>query len=124
MLNEQLYYLRVVYEVDTEEWTILGAAKALDDTGMASKELRLLEEGDKITTIWKMASFSGEDDFEMYRVDDLTVTADTEFSEVELFDGNYALAFEMWDSAGNFAYSDLVDIEIEDGEMWTSVYED
>ena len=124
LLNEQLYYLRVVYDFNTEEWTILGAAKALDDTGMASKELRLLEEGDKITTIWKMASFSGEDDFEMYRVDDLTVTADTEFCEVELFDGHYALTFEMWDSAGNFAYSDLVDIEIEDGEMWTSVYED
>ena len=90
---------------------------------MASKELRLLEEGDRITTIWKMASYSGEDDFEMYKVDDLTVTADTEFYEADLFDGNYALVFEMWDASGNFAYSDIVDIEITDGEMWTSVYE-
>jgi len=31
-------------------------------------------------------------------------------NEVDLFDGN-------------FAYSDIVDIEITDGEMWTSVYE-
>ena len=100
------------------------AARALDDTGMASKELRLLEGGDRITTIWKMASYSGEDDFEMYKVDDLTVTADTEFYEVDLFDDNYALVFEMWDASGNFAYSDIVDIEITDGEMWTSVYEE
>lgn len=91
---------------------------------MASKELRLLEGGDRITTIWKMASYSGEDDFEMYKVDDLTVTADTEFYEVDLFDDNYALVFEMWDASGNFAYSDIVDIEITDGEMWTSVYEE
>ncbi len=124
LLNDELYYLRVVYDFGTEAWSILGAARALDDTGMASKELRLLEEGDRITTIWKMASYSGEDDFEMYKVDDLTVTADTEFYEVDLFDGNYALVFEMWDASGNFAYSDIVDIEITDGEMWTSVYEE
>ncbi|MBQ8563054.1 MAG: clostripain, partial [Firmicutes bacterium] len=124
LLNDEEYNLQVAYDFTAEEWSILGASQGLDESGMASKELRLLEEGDRITTIWKMASYSGEDDFEMYKVDDLTVTADTEFYEVDLFDGNYALVFEMWDASGNFAYSDIVDIEITDGEMWTSVYEE
>ena len=124
LLNDEFYYLRVVYDFNHEEWEIIGAAQALDDNGMASKELRLLEEGDVITTIWKMASYTGEDEMEMYTVEELTVTADTEFHEVDLFDGFYTMVFEMWDTNGNFAYSSPVDIEIIDGEMWTNIYEE
>ncbi len=124
LLNDEMYYLRVVYDFNTEEWEILGASQALDENGMASKEMRLLEEGDQITTIWKMSSYSGEDEMEMYTVDDLTVTADTCFHEVDLFDGFYTMVFEMWDTTGNFAYSAPVDIEIVDGEMWTNIYEE
>lgn len=87
LLNDEEYNLQVAYDYNTEEWSILGAAKGLDESGMAGKELRLLEEGDKITTIWKLASYSGDDDFEMYTVDDLTVTADTSFGEIDLYDG-------------------------------------
>ena len=87
LLNDEEYNLQVAYDFNTEEWSILGAAKGLDESGMAGKELRLLEEGDKITTIWKLASYSGDDDFEMYTVDDLTVTADTSFGEIDLYDG-------------------------------------
>jgi hypothetical protein len=124
LLNDELYYLRVVYDFTTEEWEIIGAAQALDDNGMASKELRLLEEGDVITTIWKMSSYTSEDEMEMYTVDELTVTADTCFHEVDLFDGFYTMVFEMWDASGNFAYSAPIDIEIIDGEMWTNIYDE
>ena len=124
LLNGEEYNLKVVYDFIAEEWTILGASQGLDDSGMASKEVRLLEEGDVITTIWKLASFSGDDDFEMYTVDELTVTADTYFGETQLFDGSYAMVFEMWDAAGNYAYSDAVTFDCENGEIWTTVYED
>lgn len=93
----------------------------VDESGMAGKELRLLEEGDKITTIWKLASYSGDDDFEMYTVDDLTVTADTSFGEIDLYDGKYILMYEMWDAAGNYVYSDSADIDYLDGEMTTTI---
>ncbi|MDD7641326.1 MAG: clostripain-related cysteine peptidase [bacterium] len=121
LLNDEEYNLQVAYDFTTEEWSILGAAKGLDESGMASKELRLLEEGDKITTIWKLASYSGDDDFEMYTVDDLTVTADTSFGEIDLYDGKYILMYEMWDAAGNYVYSDSADIDCLDGEMTTTI---
>lgn len=122
LLNGEAYNLQVVYDFTAQEWSILGASQGLDESGMASKELRLLEEGDVITTIWKMASYSGEDDFEMYAAEELTVTAETSFGETELFDGSYAMVFEMWDAAGNYAYSDVVTFDCAEGEIWTTVY--
>lgn len=124
LLNDEPYNLQVAYDFTIEEWSILGASQGLDESGMASKEMRLLEEGDVITTIWKMASYSGDDDFEMYTAEELTVTADTSFGEVPLPDGSYSMVFEMWDSVGNYAYSDAVFFDCADGEIMTTVYED
>ena len=124
LLNGELYNLQVVYDFTVEEWSIQGASQSLDESGMASKEMRLLEEGDVITTIWKMASYSGDDDFEMYTVDEIVVTAETSFGEAPLLDGSYSMVFEMWDAMGNYAYSDAVTFDVLDGEIWTTVYED
>jgi len=121
LLNGEEYNLQVVYDFTVESWDILGASAGLEDSGMAAKELRLLEEGDIITTIWKMASFSGDDDFEMYSAEDILVGAETCFDEVQLPDGCYAMVFEMWDAMGNYAYSDAVIFDCIDGEIWTSV---
>lgn len=124
LLNGDAYNLQVVYDFAAQEWSILGASQGLDESGMASKELRLLEEGDVITTIWKIASYSGDDDFEMYTAQDLTVTADTSFGEAPLPDGSYSMVFEMWDAMGNYAYSDAVTFDCADGEILTTVYGD
>jgi len=124
LLNDEAYNLQVVYDFTDEEWSILGATQGLDASGMASKEMRLLAEGDVITTIWKMASYSGDDDFEMYASDQLTVTANTSFGETALFDGSYSMVIEMWDAAGNYAYTDAVTFDVADGQIWTTVYED
>ncbi len=124
LLNGEAYNLQVAYDFTTEEWSILGASQGLDESGMASKELRLLAEGDVITTIWKAATFTGDDDFEMYAAEELTVTADTAFGEAPLFDGSYSMVFEMWDSVGNYAYSDAVTFDCANGEISTTVYED
>lgn len=124
LLNGEAYNLQVAYDFSTEEWNILGASQGLDESGMASKELRLLAEGDVITTIWKAATFTGDDDFEMYAAEELTVTANTAFGEAPLFDGSYSMVFEMWDAAGNYAYSDAVTFDCAGGEISTTVYED
>ena len=58
------------------------------------------------------------------RAEELTVTADTAFGETALFDGSYSMVFEMWDAAGNYAYSDVVTFDVVEGEIWTTVYED
>lgn len=124
LLNGEAYNLQVAYDFTAEEWSILGASQGLDESGMASKELRLLAEGDVITTIWKAATFTGDDDFEMYAAEELTVTADTAFGEAPLFDGSYSMVFEMWDAAGNYACSDAVTFDCAEGEISTTVYED
>lgn len=124
LLNGEAYNLQVVYDFTEEGWSILGASQGLDESGMASKELRLLEEGDVITTIWKMASYSGDDEFQMYTASELTVTAETSFGEAALPDGSYCLVFEMRDSTGNYAYSDAVTFDVTDGEIYTTIYED
>lgn len=124
LLNGEAYNLQVVYDFSLSEWGILGASQGLDESGMASKELRLLEEGDVIATIWKIASYSGDDDFEMYTAEELTVTTDTAFGEAPLFDGSYSMVFEMWDAAGNYAYSDAVTFDCSEGEITTTVYGD
>lgn len=124
LLNGEAYNLQVVYDFTVEEWCILGAAPGLDDSGMAAKELRLLQEGDIINTIWKISDFSSDNDFEMMLADELTVTADTAFAEAPLFDGRYAMVFQMSDAAGNTALSGVVAFECIDGEIFTTVYED
>lgn len=124
LLNGEEYNLQVAYDFAAEEWSILGASKGLDESGMAGKELRLLEEGDVITTIWQLASYSGDDDFEMYAAEELIVTPDTSFGETSLFDGRYCMVIEMWDAAGNYAYSDQVTFDCADGEILTTVYEE
>ena len=124
LLNGEAYNLQVAYDFTAEKWSILGASQELDESGMASKELRLLKEGDVITTIWKLASYSGDDDFAMHAAEEVTVTADTAFGEAPLFDGKYSMIFEMWDAAGNYAYSDAVTFDCSGGEIITTIYED
>ena len=123
LLNGEAYNLQVAYDFTAEEWSILGASQGLDDTGMASKELRLLEPGDQITTIWQMSTYSGDDDFEMYAAEEFTVTDQTAFSETALPDGNYAMVITMQDAAGNEAYSDTVTFQCQNGEITTTVYQ-
>jgi len=120
LLNGEGYNLQVVYDFTAEEWDILGASQGLDESGMASKELYLLKEGDVITTIWKMAELDS-DEYAMYSADEITVTQNTSFGEAPLFDGSYSMVFEMYDVAGNYAYSDPVTFDCIDGEIWTTV---
>lgn len=124
LLNGEEYNLQVAYDFTTEEWSVLGARQGIDDSGMADKELRLLQEGDEITTIWYMASASGDDEFEPYTAATITVTADTAFGEIELPDGSYSMVYEMRDAMDNYAYSDPVTFDCADGEIYTTVYTD
>ncbi len=124
LLNGEEYNLQVAYDFAAETWSILGAWQGIDENGMADKELRLLQEGDEITTLWKSASLSGEDDYTTYTAETIAVTAETAFSEAPLFDGSYRMTFVMWDAAGNYAYSDPVQFDCADGVISTTVFED
>lgn len=123
LLNGEPYNLQVAYDFTTEEWSILGARQGIGEAGMSDKELRLLQPGDTLTTIWYLSSYSGEDGLEAYAVEELTVTADTSFAEMELPDGRYGMVFEMRDAMDNYAYSDSVFFLCKGGEISTLIYE-
>lgn len=124
LLNDEEYNLQVAYDFMEEEWKILGAVKGLEVSGMASKVKRILKEGDVITTIWQAASFSSDDDFEMYAIDEFEVTENTSFGEAELFDGMYSIVFEMRDAMGNFVQSEAAIFECMEGDIYTTVIEE
>lgn len=121
LLNGESCYLQVVYDFTEKEWSILGARQGIDDSGMAGKGLRLLEEGDELTTVWYASSLYGEDDFEAYEIDTFTVTADTAFYEIDLPDGEYVMVFEMRDAVDNCAYSEAALFTCEDGDITASL---
>ena len=123
LLNGEPYNLQVAYDFTTEEWSILGARQGIGEAGMSDKELRLLQPGDTLTTIWYLSSYSGEDGLEAYAVEELPVTADTAFAEMELPNGRYGMVFEMRDAMDNYAYSDSVFFLCEDGKISTLIYE-
>ena len=121
LLNGESCYLQVVYDFTEKEWSILGARQGIDDSGMAGKGLRLLEEGDELTTVWYASSLYGEDAFEAYEIDTFTVTADTAFYEIDLPDGEYVMVFEMRDAVDNCAYSEAALFTCEDGDITASL---
>ncbi len=122
LLNGEEYNLEVVYDFSTESWSIQGARRPIDENGMADKELRLLAEGDEITTIHYASSLSDDSqELSATKVDTITVTADTSFGEEDLGDGSFVLIFEMRDAQGNYAYSDGVLFQCANGKITTSV---
>ena len=123
LLNGEEYNLQVVYDFTEEKWNILGARQGIDDSGMADKELRFLETGDTVSTIWYLTSYSGEDEFEAYEAESFTVTPDTAFYESELPDGEFAMFFDMWDAMDNTASSAPVFFTCENGAITTTVCE-
>lgn len=119
LINGEQYNLLVVYDFTAEEWSVQGARQPMDESGMADKELRLLTEGDEITILHFLADSEGG--FVPFESVTVTVSADTVFSEADLFDGFYTMIFEMKDAQGNSAYSAPVTFEYADGEIWTTV---
>lgn len=122
MLNGEDYNLLVTYDFGTEQFTIDGARKPLDDSGAADKNLRYLVEGDKIQTIHYATSISGDDDeLTAVPIDTIMVTPKTAFAEMELGDGFFIMMYVMRDSQGNVANSVPVTFESADGQIYTSV---
>ena len=122
LLNGEDYNLSVVYDFEKAKYEIQGARKPIDESGMADKNLRYLVEGDVITTIHYAMAISSEDSELMpVEIDEITVDSDTTFEEIELGDGTFMQMFEMRDTQGYTAYSDVIMFDSKNGEITTSV---
>ena len=118
LLNGKEYTLRVCYDIDEDEFIILGARKGIDENGKADKNLIKLKEGDSITTLIYASTFDDDDDPQLVEIDTFKVTSETSFYETDMGDGDFILMFEMTDSKNNYAFSDAVHLRYEDGEIY------
>ena len=123
LLGEDPYNLQVAYDFNTEEWSILGARPGIGESGMSDKELRLLQPGDVVTTVWYYSTISGDDGTEAYTAEEFTVTAQTSFYEIPLPNGRYGMVFEMRDAMGHYAYTEPVFFLCDGGEISTLLYD-
>ena len=122
LLNGEEYNLQIAYDFSSEQWSILGARQGIDDSGMADKELRLLQPGDEVTLVWYMTDLSTDADLEAYTADTVVISENTAFGEMQLPDGQYAMLFEMYDATGASALSDVVLFDCANGEIMTTVF--
>jgi hypothetical protein len=121
LLNDEEYNLNVIYDFGLETYEILGAKKAIDENGMADKNIRYLVEGDVITTIhYYMLLTDDNSDLLPIEMDQIIVDSNLDFSEIDLGNGMFIQMFEMRDMQGNSAYSDTIVFDILDGSITTS----
>ena len=121
LLNDEEYNLSVVFDYEKNAYEIQGARKPIDESGMADKNMRYLVEGDIITTIHYMLSDSGDDGLIPIEVEQIIVSSDIAFDEIELGNGIFMQMFELRDMQGYLAYSDVIMFETLDGEVTTTV---
>ena len=117
VLNGVPSLIKVAYDYNDEAYYILGAQRGLDDNGMADRSMARLRPGDVITTLHKVATTTGEDEFEWYEYDTLIVNRYTSFEEMDLGDGQFALLFTLTDGRGETTYADEVIITVEGEDM-------
>ena len=115
LLNGENMYLRMAARNDgTVE--ILGARKEISDNAMADKQLTKLKEGDVVTTRFYQAKLGVADSgLALKEYETFTVTGEPKVERKPLMDGIYAWTYDMKDMWNQYATSDLVLYEIEDG---------
>ena len=122
LLNGEEYHLRVIYDYNSGEYRIAGARRGLDEqNGMADRNLRQLQPGDRLTTIHYLASLEGEDDFAPYEAETFFVTRDTAFTDIDMGEGEFLLRFELTDVRNGSACSQPVRFTVEEDSIYAEV---
>ena len=119
LLNDEVETnLRIEYDWEYDEWSVIGIWDGIDEeTGMASREVYELQEGDVITPAYYW--FSVDDDEDWYYGDDIVVDGDLEITYEYLPEGVYYYCFELHDIYGNVYYTPFtLQYVDEDGEVW------
>lgn len=115
-LNGVRCNLIVVYDFTAKEYKILGARR-VQEVEMKDKALIRLKAGDKVTTILLAMRMDDEDgDFQEVDVDTFTLGKKVTFADTDMGDGQFMFMFEMTDVQNNSATSQIVTIEVKDGE--------
>lgn len=116
LLNGEQTNLRMSYSYASNSYTIHGAWNGIDQSGMSSKEIRQLKDGDEIEFLFTSIDLeSGE--VETFAFGGFTVQGDPVVEEATLFDCTYYYQFEVKDIFGNTYQSDFIAISVTDGNL-------
>ena len=114
LLNGEQCNLRVVYDEEKEEYTVLGARKGLADNGMADKNLIKLKAGDALVLLYQERALLAGGDFVYKLGETICVTEETMFYEAPLPPGEYGMMFKMFDACGNSALSEVLNFSMDE----------
>jgi len=118
LLNGEQCNLRVVYDDQRQDYTVLGARKGLSDDGMADKNLIQLKAGDELTILYQERALLGSGGFGYRTGAALTVTEETMFYETPLPPGDYGMMFKVFDARGNSALSEVLHFTMDEEYMY------
>ena len=115
-LNGEQTNLRIEFDRSTGEWKVCGTWSGIDpETGIASRDIKPLSDGDVIAP----AYFVFSSDFNDYIYgDDITVNGELEVMYDSLPDSDYSYSMSLYDIYGNYYYTPSVTFTVYDnGEM-------
>lgn len=116
LLNGEQTNLRMSYSYESNAYSLHGTWDGIDESGMSSKEIRQLEDGDQIEFLFTAIDLeSGE--VEVFEFGGFTVEGDPVVEEATLFDSIYYYQFEVTDIFGNTYQSDFIAISVIDGQQ-------
>lgn len=117
-VNDEETYLRLVYDMDDEEFKVIGLWDGMDeDAGYANRTSNGLKNGDVVELIYQVVNLDTEE-VEIYVSDAFTVNGEIEVTEEDMGDGIYLYGFVLYDIFGKSYESDMAVIEVEDGEIY------
>ena len=113
--------LRLLYHMDSGVYEVIGTWDGVDvQSGMASRDVRKLQDGDTVNFVFDAADLNtGEDT--SFVAEGFTVSGPIIAEEAVLFDGTYYYEYELTDLFGNVYTSDLAVLTVENGEMTISM---
>ena len=113
--------LRMLYHMDGGEYEIIGTWDGVDtESGMASRDVKKLRDGDVVDFVFDAADLdTGEDT--SFVAEGFTVSGPIVAEEATLFDGTYYYEYELTDIFGNVYTSDFAMLTVENGEMTVSM---
>ena len=124
LLNGRETNLRAEYHWDDESYTLLGVYDGMDpDTGMASRDIRPLEDGDVIEPLFTCIDADTGEVF-YSTLDEITVHGGLVIEESALEDGDYLYQFEVTDVFGRVTVSDSALMVCEAGEIYVYLDEE
>jgi hypothetical protein len=106
----------MVYDCNTNLYSVIGTWDGITESGMSSKEIRKLKTGDTIVFLFGASDFASGDAY-VVEFGGFTVSGDIMVEEAILFDAVFYYEYEITDIFGRVYTSDLAKIVSENGEI-------